>query len=90
MTLRHAPRFTVDELEWLQRQLASLSKDTAGTTEGRRWKHWHDWAWAELQYRRGNGEPSESTIRAMVKEGEELRKELEKRIGPMKEGPWKP
>jgi hypothetical protein len=47
-------------LEWQHRQLASLAKDTEGTKEGRRWKHWHDYVWGELQHRIGNGEPAET------------------------------
>lgn len=45
-------RLTLDELEWLHRQFASLARDTEGTREGRRWRHVHDWAWNELQRRR--------------------------------------
>jgi hypothetical protein len=55
----HRNRLTLDELEWLHRQFASLARDTEGTKEGRRWRHVHDWAWAELMNRRGNGEPEQ-------------------------------
>ncbi len=52
-------RNTIAQLEWLHRRLASLTKDTEGTNEGRKWKHWHDWAWAELESRRAAGEKDE-------------------------------
>jgi hypothetical protein len=54
----HRPglRFTVDQLEWLQRKAAEHARDTEGTKEGQRWKHLHDWAWFELMHRRTDGD----------------------------------
>ena len=62
------PRMKLDDLEWLHRQFASLARDTEGTKEGRRWKHVHDWCWAELERRRATGDKDEDEAQSNGKE----------------------
>lgn len=55
------PRLTTANLELLERHLAAMALNHAGTNPGRSFKRIHEWAWAELEHRRAEPEPEPLT-----------------------------